>query len=124
MGDQIDPALLVAGLDPGFIHFSDDGDPPGNAAGLALGPGHAAQARGDKEESGQVTVFRDTQLLPSRVEEGVVGAVDDTLGADVHPAAGRHLPIVGDAHGGGPVKVGQVVVLADHESVGQDDPGG
>ncbi len=48
----------------------------------------------------------------------------DALRPDVHPAAGRHLPVVGHAQLGRLVEVGGVVELAHHEPVGIDDPGG
>ena len=38
-----DPALGIAGHNPGFVHFGDDGHGAGNLGGLALGAGHAAQ---------------------------------------------------------------------------------
>ena len=47
----------------------------------------------------------------------------NALGADVHPAAGRHLAVVGHADGGSTVEVLLIVEGADHESVGDDAPG-
>ena len=49
--------------------------------------------------------------------------VDDALGADVHPAACRHLAVVGHAQGGGAVEVLLVVKGAHHQAVGDDAPG-
>ena len=44
-------------------------------------------------------------------------------GADVHPAAGGHLAVVGDAERGGAVEVLLIVEGADHQAVGDDDAG-
>ena len=49
--------------------------------------------------------------------------MDDALGPDVHPAAGRHLSIVGHPQGGGAVEVLLVVKGAHHQAVGDDAPG-
>ena len=61
------------------------------------------------------------KFQPSRAKQGVVGAVDDALGADVHQPAGRHLPVIGDAQRAGPVELRLIVKLADHQPVGDDD---
>ena len=50
--------------------------------------------------------------------------MDDALGSDIHPAAGGHLTVVGNAQGGCPVEVLLIVKGAHHEAVGEDDPGG
>ena len=49
--------------------------------------------------------------------------MDDALRADVHPAAGGHLTVVGDAERGGAVEVLLIVEGADHQAVGDDDAG-
>jgi len=61
------------------------------------------------------------ELLAARVEQGVVSAVHDALGTDVHPAARGHLSVVGYADGSGPAEVVRVVEHADHKAVGEDD---
>jgi len=49
--------------------------------------------------------------------------VDDTLGADVHPAAGGHLAVVGNTERGSAVEVLLVIEGTDHQAVGDDDTG-
>ena len=48
----------------------------------------------------------------------------NTLRPNVHPAARRHLAVVGYAHGGRPVEAGLVVKLADHQAVRNNNAGG
>ena len=47
--------------------------------------------------------------------------MDDALGADVHPAAGGHLAVVGNAERGSAVEVLLVIEGTDHQAVGDDD---
>ena len=47
--------------------------------------------------------------------------MDDALGADVHPAAGGHLTVVGNAERGSAVEVLLVIEGTDHQAVGDDD---
>ena len=63
------------------------------------------------------------ELETTGVEQGIESSVDDPLRADVHPAAGRHLAVVGDAHllGGFPVVL--VVEHSYHQGIGDDDAG-
>ena len=49
--------------------------------------------------------------------------MDDALGPDVHPAAGGHLAVVGNAEGSGAVEVLLIIKGTDHQAVGDDDPG-
>ena len=123
VGALTDPPLGIPGLDAGIVHLRDDGHRSGDLRRLTLGPAHAAQARRHKQPPGQVPVGGNAQLQPSGVEQGVERPVDDALGADVHPAAGRHLAVVGHAQGGGAVEVLLVVKGAHHQAVGDDAPG-
>ena len=50
--------------------------------------------------------------------------MDDALRADVHPAAGSHLAVVGDSHLLADLPVPLVVEVSDHEGIGDDDAGG
>ena len=63
---------------------------------------------------------RDAKVEPPGVQQRDVGAVHDPLRPNVHPAACRHLSIVGHAQLGGLVEVGGVVEFAHHEPVGVD----
>ncbi len=116
-----DPALVMTGLDPGRVDFSDDPDPAGDLHGFALSSAHAAQTGRDEELSGQIAFIGDPQHQASGVEQRIVSSVDDALWADVHPASGRHLTVIGHAQCLGPVVVVQIVVHADHQTIGDDD---
>ena len=124
VGAPADPSLGIPGLDAGVVHLCDDGHGPGDLRRLALGAAHAAQARRHEQPPRQVPVGGDPQLQPPGVEQGVEGPVDDALGADIHPAAGRHLSIVCHAQGGGAIEVLLVVKGPHHQAVGDDAPGG
>ncbi len=115
-----DPALLVPGLDAREIDLGQHADAAGDLHGLGLGAAHAAQPRAQVDHSGQVLLGGDVQVHAPGIEQGQVGAVDDALGPDVHPAAGGHLAVVGNAHGRGLGEAGQVVVHADQHAVGGD----
>ena len=71
----------------------------------------------------QIAVLGNAQLFTACVEDGVECAVNDALGADVHPAARCHLSVVGNAHLLGDFPVVQIVIHTDHHGVGDDDPG-
>ena len=114
----------IPGLNAGVVHLCDDGHGPGDLRRLALGAAHAAQTRRHKQPPRQVPVGGDPQLQPPGVEQGVEGPVHDALGADIHPAAGRHLSIVCHPQGGGAVEVLLVVKGAHHQAVGDNAPGG
>ncbi|MPM57010.1 hypothetical protein SDC9_103827 [bioreactor metagenome] len=118
-----DPALGVAGHDAGHIDLGDDGDGAGNFCGLTLGAAHAAKTGGDEQAAGQILIVGNAQLQTARVEQGVERTVDNALRPDVHPAAGGHLAVVGDAQSGGAVKVLLVIKHADHQAVGDNAAG-
>ena len=120
VGDPADPALGVAGLDPRGVDLGDDPRAAGDLQRLGLGAGHPAEPRGDKGVAGEVAVLGHAEIEPAGVEQGDVGAVDDALGADVHPAAGGHLTVVDAAQGGEAVEVLGGVEHPDHETVGDD----
>jgi len=123
IGDTGNPALTEASVDARTIHLGDDRCGAGDDGGLALSPRHPSQARGDEEFARQVAVAGDAQLEPACVHQGIECAMHDTLRADVHPSAGRHLPVVGDPQGGRQVEVLLVVEHAYHEAIGDDDAG-
>ena len=50
---------------------------------------HAAEARGEDPAPGEAAA----EVLPAGLDEGLVGALHDALGADVDPGAGRHLAV-------------------------------
>ena len=57
--------------------------------GQRLRAAHAAQAAGHDQPAGQ----RAAEVLPGALGEGLVGALQDALGADVDPRAGGHLAV-------------------------------
>ncbi|KAF5078551.1 hypothetical protein DSECCO2_139590 [anaerobic digester metagenome] len=118
-----DPALRIAGHDPGLIHFGDDGHSAGDLGGLALCAGHAAQTGGDEQASRQIPILGNAQFQAARAQQGVERAVDNALRPDVHPAAGGHLPIVGNTQRRRAVEVLLVVKRTDHQAVGDNAPG-
>ena len=124
VGAVADPALGVTGLDTGVIDLGDDGGSTGDLSGLALSARHAAQTGGHEQTASQVAILRNAQLQTAGVQQGVEGAVDDALGPDVHPAAGGHLAVVGNAQSGSAVEVLLIVEGADHQAIGDDAAGG
>ena len=113
--------MYLSTHDAGDVDLGDDRGCARDVGRLALRAGHAAKAGGDIELAGEVALLRDAQHQTSGVEKGVEGAVDDALRADVHPAAGGHLAVVGDAQSGGAVEGFLIVEHADHQAVGDDD---
>ncbi len=99
--DGAHPALVVARLDPGTVDLGDDAHAAGDIHRLALGPAHPAESGGDEQAAGQVFFMRQSKLQPAGVQDGAVGSVHDPLGADIHPAAGRHLAVIGHAESRG-----------------------
>ena len=77
----------------------------GDLSSLALSAAHAAKTGGDEQTAGEVLIVGDAELQTAGVEQRVERAVDDALGADVHPAAGGHLTVVGNAERGSAVEV-------------------
>ena len=61
--------------------------------GQRLRAAHAAQARGQRDRAGQGSA----EALGGDGGEGLVGALQDALGADVDPRARGHLPVHGQA---------------------------
>ncbi len=61
-------------------------------------------------------------LQAAGIQQGVVGAVHDSLRADVHPASGRHLAIAGHPHLGGHLPVILIVIQPHQKAIGNNDP--
>ena len=70
-------------------HSTARHEAPGHDRRQRLGAAHAAQARGEDPAAGQVAAV----VLAAQLGEGLVGALNDPLGADVDPRAGRHLAV-------------------------------
>ena len=115
------PSLGVTSFNPRIVYFCHDCYSFSNFGCFPLSSTHAAQTRRDKEFTSQVAIISYTQFQASSIEEGVESTMDDTLRADVHPAAGCHLTIVGHAHFFCNFPVLHVVVLTDQEAIGDDN---
>lgn len=76
-------ALLQAGP----VDVGDEAGAAGHGDGERLGAAHAAAAGGDAQPAGQ----RAAEMLAAGLREGLVGALQNALCADVDPRAGRHL---------------------------------
>ena len=95
----------------GFVH----------GGGQWLGPAHTTQARRYHQSAFQ----RAAEVLARTFGERLVGALQDALGADVDPGAGRHLAVHGQAQRlqppefvpGGPA--GDQVAVGDEHARGQ-----
>ncbi|MPM96204.1 hypothetical protein SDC9_143362 [bioreactor metagenome] len=118
--NQIDPALVGAGLDAGGIHLRKHADRTRDGCGLRLRAAHAAEAGGNEYFALEVTFRRNAEIFAPDAENRVKRAVDDSLRANIHPAAGGHLPIVGNAHLLGDLPIVDVIKHADHQCVGED----
>ena len=93
VGLLVEVAELDPAGDPGLVALDADDHAAVHGHGQRLGAAHAAQARGqgDRAAQGAAEAFgRDRG-------EGLVGALQDALGADVDPGAGRHLAVHGQA---------------------------
>ncbi|MPN27009.1 hypothetical protein SDC9_174436 [bioreactor metagenome] len=69
----------------------------------------------------QIPVLRHSQFLPSGIEQCVECAVNNSLRANIHPASGSHLSVVGNTHLRSNLPIGQVVELPNHHGVGNDN---
>ena len=83
----VEVAQLDAPLDALRPAFDDQHRRAGQHAGERLRAAHAAQARGENPLAGEAAAV----MLAARLGEGLVGAGDDALAADVEPRAGGHL---------------------------------
>ena len=117
-GDPPDPPLFMARFDPRQIHFGGYRYTAGDVRRLGLRAAHAAEAGGDVEPAFEFAALR-AELDAARVEDRVVGAVDDALRPDVHPAARRHLSVIRDAELHRAVPLLLIVKEADHQAVGE-----
>ena len=118
LGDPPDPALSMAGLNTRPVYLGGDRNAAGDVGRLRLRAAHAAEPGCDVEASLQTLAALAKFHTPS-VEDCVIGAVNDALRPDVHPAAGRHLPVVGDAELHRAVPLLLIVEEADHQAVGE-----
>ena len=67
--------------------------------------------------------MRNAQFQTACIQQRIERAVHDTLRTDVHPAAGSHLPVVGNAHLHSGVPVLLIIIEPHHQRIGNDDTG-
>ncbi|MPM49461.1 hypothetical protein SDC9_96191 [bioreactor metagenome] len=122
--NHLHPTLIEPGLNTGAVHFRKHANRAGDVRGLGLRAAHAAEAGTHEHLARQIPVRRHAKVLSAHAENRVERAVDDSLRADVHPAARGHLPVVGNAHLLGNLPVIEVIEHADHQRVGQNNARG
>ena len=89
VGDLIEVAVVDAAVQAGGVDVDHEADALVHGDRERLGATHAAAAAGEGQGAGQGAV---EPLLGHR-GEGLVGALDDALGADVDPRPGGHLAV-------------------------------
>ena len=86
--------LLHPAADALGIHVDTEEGGAVHGRGERLRATHAAESAGDDQPPGE----RAAEVLPRALGEGLVGALQDPLRADVDPAAGRHLAVHREPH--------------------------
>ena len=61
--------------------------------------------------------------LPGCCQEGRIRTVHNSLGADIKPASGGKLTIIGDSKGSAAIPLFQIIIFTYHETIGKNDPG-
>ena len=90
IGDHlIEVALMLAALETSLVHVHDETGAAVEGDRQRLCAAHATAAAGQGESTGQAAA----KALLSHGREGLEGALQDALGGDVDPRAGRHLAV-------------------------------
>ena len=116
VGPLVEVALLDAALEPARVDVDHEYDAAVHRDRERLRAAHAAAAAGDRERAGQ----RAAEALLGDGGEGLVGALDDALGADVDPAAGGHLAVHGQPEVLEAAELGPVGPVGDQVAVGDE----
>ena len=90
VGELVEVARLESSLRPRRVDLHAEEGGPGHGRGERLRAAHATEA--GREDGPAAQVVR-AEVLAARGAEGLVGALQDALRADVDPRAGGHLPI-------------------------------
>ena len=85
----VEVARLEPLLDPAFLDLDRDAVRAGHDRRERLRAAHPAEAGGQDPLALEVAAI----MLAAHLDEGLVGALDDALRADVDPAAGGHLAV-------------------------------
>ena len=95
VGVLVEVPVLDPPREPGLVHIDDQAGTLVQGDRQRLRAAHAATAGGQGERAGQ----RAAEPLGGHGGERLVSSLDDPLGADVDPAAGRHLPVHRETEG-------------------------
>ncbi len=116
VGRDVDVGGLEPALDARRVDLDAERDAAGHGDGERLGAAHAAEAGREDEAAGQVGAV----VLLARGGEGLVGALEDALGADVDPRAGGHLSVHREAESVQPAELVPVGPVAHEVGVGDE----
>ncbi len=117
VGLDVQVAVLDAALDGARVDVDADRDAVVHRDGQRLGTAHAAEAGGEGDGAGQGAA----ELLCGDGGEGLVGALEDALGADVDPRTRGHLAVHGQAELLQAAELLPVGPVADEVGVGEQD---
>jgi hypothetical protein len=120
VGPYVEVAVLDTAVDGAGVAVDADRDAVVHGDGEGLGAAHAAEAGGEGDGPGEGAA----ELLGGDGGEGLVGALEDALGADVDPGTGRHLPVHGQAEGLQAAELLPVGPVTDEVGVGDEDARG
>ena len=122
--EVLGPAVEIAGLDAfgeaGWVDLDAQGNPTVHRDGQGLGPAHASQARGEHDTALQAPL----EALDRQLGQGLVGALQDALRADVDPRPGGHLAVHREAEGLEAVELIEGRPVGDQHGVRDQDPRG
>ena len=119
VGGLVEVAVLDPAVDPGRIAVHAERHAAVHRHRERLRAAHAAQSRGQRDRPGQ----RAAEPLGRDGRERLVGALQDALGADVDPRAGRHLAEHGQPQALQPPELLPGGPLRHEQRVGDQHPG-
>lgn len=111
---DVQVAVLDPARDAGRVAVHADRHAAVHRDGQRLGAAHAAETGGEGDGARQ----RPVELLVGDGGEGLVGALQDALGADVDPGPGGHLPVHGEPEALQSAELLPVGPVADQVGVG------
>ena len=118
-GQDVDVSRFEPPLDAVAVDLDDDSHALVHGHGQGLGPAHAAKPGGESEPA----LEGSAEVLAGHGGQRLVGPLEDALGADVDPAAGRHLAVHGQSQCFETAELVPVGPLRDDQGVGDEDPG-
>ena len=120
LGGDVEIGRLEAAPDAVRVDLDAERHAAGHGDGQRLGAAHAAEAGRQDEAAGQVGAV----VLLAGGREGLVGALEDALRADVDPDAGGHLPVHRQAQGVQAPELVPVGPVGHQVGVGDEHPWG